>query len=380
MYGQRQVLKTIIDTASPIDPQFNRHHSSFHITKMKLNCFHCERPLTISPAQLGTEVYCPHCGQRLRLPAAEGATAEDPSAANNVTGSWMSNSISGLISVVIHAALFLIFALVTCDFRGGSGNAGEEVLIGELPGVELNESQQEQLDASEAEAQTEQQADELDEMLDLVAPLETSDSELAVDIDLSEFAPSSASGGGSPGIGAITGGGGALGDGASFMGISAKGTRFCIIADNSGSMEGPKLEHVKEEIIETLSTMGNRGRFQLIFFNSREVPYPQSGWQHPRKERAAVARWLQSVTAGGGTYPTPAFRVAMALSPRPDAIFFMTDGQFPDQVVREIRDLNAQGGRRVKVHTISFVDRSAENLMRQIAQESGGKYRHVAGF
>ena len=76
----------------------------------------------------------------------------------------------------------------------------------------------------------------------------------------------------------------------------------------------------------------------------------------------------------------PAFRVAFQLVPRPDAIFFMTDGQFPAEVVEEIAALNRGGGRRVVIHTISFMDTSSEPLMKRIASDSGGKYRHVSGF
>jgi hypothetical protein len=132
--------------------------------------------------------------------------------------------------------------------------------------------------------------------------------------------------------------------------------------------------------LETLTTMGSRGRFQLIFFNTQELPYPQPGWRHPRKERADVAAWLQTVTAAGGTYPTPAFRVALSLSPRPDAIFFMTDGLFPEQVVDEVANLNRGGEKRVPIHAISFMDTSSESLMKKIAGDSGGRYRHVSGF
>jgi len=184
----------------------------------------------------------------------------------------------------------------------------------------------------------------------------------------------------SPAISALAGGGGALGEGASFMGVHAKGTRFCIIADRSGSMVGPKLDFVKKEILETLSTMHRRGRFQLIFFNTRDLPYPQPGWRDPRIERSDVATWLQTVTAGGGTYPTPAFRVALSLSPRPDAIFFMTDGLFPVQVVDEVAELNRGGEKRVQIHAISFMDTSSEALMRKIASDSGGTYRRVSEF
>jgi hypothetical protein len=345
---------------------------------MLYRCFHCQKELRIEPEQLGSSVVCPHCESVIDLPEADAVQRKhDGGSPRGVAGSWLSNSISGLISVVAHMMLLLCFALVTCEYRGLEGEAGEEVTIGELPSETLTESPMEELvaEASQPETQPDQT---LDEMLDVATPMDATADAAAFELDASILAPSGA--GGAPAMSALSGGGGAVGEGASFMGVHAKGSRFCIIADRSGSMDGPKLAHVKEEILETLSTMGRQGRFQLIFFNSNELSYPQPGWRHPRRERVEVASWLQGVNAEGGTYPTPAFNEAFKLSPPPDAIFFMTDGQFPDQVVTEIDNLNRSRGRRVVIHTISFMDTSSGPLMQRIAAASGGKYRHVSGF
>ena len=167
---------------------------------------------------------------------------------------------------------------------------------------------------------------------------------------------------------------------ASFMGLQATGQRFCIIADCSGSMKGGKIDFVKSEVLRTIGGLSGGTRFQICFFNSRELPFPQEGWRRPVEEIGALRNWVnQVIQANGGTEPAGAFRFAFALRPRPDAIFFMTDGKFGADVVGVISGLNAEG-RTVPVHTITFVDRSAEAMMRRIAQESGGRYRHVAGF
>jgi hypothetical protein len=273
----------------------------------------------------------------------------------------------------------LVFAMVTCDFRGAGPGEGEEVLIGQLPVEQLNNSAEEQLDTAPADAVADESPQDADQMLEVETPLDAEQGEFSFDVSLSDLTPSGSAAAGAS-ISALSGGGGALGEGASFMGVHAKGTRFCIIADRSGSMEGAKLDYLKEEILETLTTMRSRGRFQLVLFHSRATPYPQAGWRHPRRDRAAVATWLGTITAGGGTNPTPAFELALNLEPRPDAVFFMTDGQFDDEVVDEVAQLNRMGGRRVPIHTISFMDTSAEALMRKIASDSGGRYRHVSEF
>jgi hypothetical protein len=346
---------------------------------MQVRCFHCNRELSISADQLGGEITCPHCQGALRLPDAKVYEQQQDSHPANVTGSWISNSISALVSATVHIGLLLAFALITCDFRGGGGGEGQEVLIGELPRVDFTETMPDQLDVREAQPEA-SAADSPDSALEVVTPVESADSEFSLDVSISALAPSGSAGASSPAMSALSGGGGSLGEGASFMGVHAKGARFCIIADRSGSMEGRKLQHVKDEILYTLATMSSRARFQLVFFYNVAQPYPESGWLHPRREQSNVAQWLKSVSGGGGTYPTPAFQAAFAMSPPPDAIFFMTDGLFPEEVVTDIQDLNRSSPNKVVIHTISFMDRSAEALMQRIASDSGGKYRHVPGF
>jgi hypothetical protein len=351
-------------------PQFN---------VMDIRCFYCGRTVPIMAEQLGGEVACPACGGSVRLP--EAVAQHDSKRTDAATGrSWLDNSIAGLFSLVIHFSLLLVFASVTCDYRSGSGVDGEEVLIGVLPQVDLSEQDDGALDASTAMASSADQQDTMIDEFEVLTPLNSSTSDALIDLDLSNVRPSGGGSGGVPELAALAGGGGALGQGASFMGLHAKGTRFCIIADCSGSMEGPPLKFLKDEVLETVNSMSTQARFQVFFFSSRAIPYPHLGWRHPRRDQTELANWLQGVQAGGGTYPTPAFELAFQLSPPPDVIFFMTDGLFTERAVDEIARLNRQSGRGAQIHTISFMDTSSETLMRRIASDSGGRYRHVAGF
>jgi len=343
---------------------------------VKLTCFDCGKPFAVSADQAGTEVTCPHCRGIIRLPATEGEDGCAQEESYEVGGGWLSKSVSSLVSFVFHLTLLLLCAAITCNDRDGGG-MGDEVQIGVLPDVQLSSNPNERLDTREAEAKSEE-GSERDGTLVEVAPVDTYAGDETVQVPLLPAAPSGAATGGQ--IGAITGGGGALGEGATFMGTKATGRRFCIIADKSGSMAGPKLEHVKEEILETVRSLKSGTRVQLVFFSSRKMPYPKPDWLHPRKELPELEDWLEEVSGGGATYPTPAFRVAFKLDPPPDAIFFMTDGLFYAGVVDEVASLNRKGQRRVVIHTISFMDRSAEALMQEIARDSGGTYRHVSGF
>ncbi|MGY8769235.1 MAG: VWA domain-containing protein [Pirellulales bacterium] len=342
---------------------------------MQLSCFYCGNPLSATVEQLGSEVECPHCFKLVRLPEPE-ELKEEKEASPTLFHSVFHDSVSALLSVIIHAGLLILFAAVTCDHRSGQGE-GEEVLLGELPSVDLGDSGGEVLNTTEVESD----ASDLSDLLEDVSPPSAAPSEEGEMVDISQLLPSGASGGAMSSISTVGGGGGSLAAGASFMGVEAEGSRFCIIADCSGSMSGQKLEFVKQEILETLSSMKREASFQIVFFHSTDLPYPEKGWRSPIRDRQRVTAWLRDdVQAAGGTIPLPAFEVALKFSPRPDAIFFMTDGLFGADLVNQVKQLNTTGGRRVTIHTISFMDKSSEQMMRQIAEDSGGKYRHVSAF
>ena len=141
----------------------------------------------------------------------------------------------------------------------------------------------------------------------------------------------------------------------SFLGTVAKGTRFCIIADNSGSMRGTPLETVKVELLKTLQSLAPDSQFHVSFFNSEPEPQAVPGWLKGGDGVAQVLPWLRTITARGGTEPTPAFEQAFQLDPKPDVIFFMTDGEIPWNVPDAVATLNGRG-RRVPIHTILFSD------------------------
>jgi hypothetical protein len=177
-------------------------------------------------------------------------------------------------------------------------------------------------------------------------------------------------------------------------------------------MKGIPVETVKVEVLRTLQSLTRESQFHVIFFNSKPEPQPVAGWLPGGQGVAQVLPWLRTISARGGTNPTPAFEMALRLSPRPDAIFFMTDGIIPPSVPGEVADLN-KSGKRVPIHTIYFsaqvgrlaaamqpaarprtpgfkqvialsagkdaaAVQRASALLQQIALQSGGTFRAVA--
>jgi hypothetical protein len=195
-----------------------------------------------------------------------------------------------------------------------------------------------------------------------------------------------ASGGGSLGSGDGAGGGdgmglgGGGGGGTSFFGVSSKGKRFAYIVDVSDSMRNDgKLPTAMRELARSIDALPDYSNFFVVLFSSGSVEPPgQRGWVRARKPAVrSVIRWLNEQDPGGGTLPRPAFVKVLSLEPRPDVIFFLTDGMLQDFDAAQCASLNAAGGKRAVINTIAFGDPSSQDALKQMAKDSGGVYRFV---
>jgi hypothetical protein len=191
----------------------------------------------------------------------------------------------------------------------------------------------------------------------------------------------------------VTGAGGDIGDSigagdagsgtggaAKFFGVEAVGTRFAYIVDVSGSMQGTKLRSLKIELIESLGALPEQTQFFVAFYSTEANP--MGGRTRWTRSDASGKEWAKDrtneITAFGGTNPLPGFQIVFDLLPRPDAVYFMTDGLFDAEVAGEVAKMNKRG-KRVPIHTIGFdmQDPAAETLLKRIAEESGGRYSPV---
>lgn len=196
------------------------------------------------------------------------------------------------------------------------------------------------------------------------------------------------SGGGSTGAGDIStggdglgggGGGAGGGTGAGFFGVEASGNRFAYIVDVSGSMAiGGKMDAMRSELLRSLNALLENHTFMVVPFSSDAAPLGgRTGWTDATERGKSWARRaamdLQPV---GGTNPSPGFFYVFSQRPKPDAIYFLTDGEFSPTVAAEIAGLNGEFD--VPIHCIAFGTRDAEAVMKRIAEQSGGTYTYVA--
>lgn len=177
----------------------------------------------------------------------------------------------------------------------------------------------------------------------------------------------------------VPGGGGGVGPQSPFMGISGNARRVVYLCDASGSMSGV-FGSLRAELKKAIRILKPIQAFNIIFFSEGE---PQALNKNdlvlatPDYKKRAELFVEREAAAHGSTEPTTAIR--MAFAQKPNLIYVLTDGfdafEGPYSIlVEEFRKLNAD--KSVKVNTILIKnreDKELEDVLRQIAQENGGR-------
>ena len=173
-----------------------------------------------------------------------------------------------------------------------------------------------------------------------------------------------------------------------FCGVQGGGNHFVYLVDSSGSM-GDAFESARQELLRSIDALSPKQRFYVIFFDA-EPDYMRLASPNADESRSAsaipenkqaLARWAMTIQMDRGKAPYDAIPFALKL--RPDAIFLLSDGEFPQRIEDLLRETN-----RVDnlfgddtpisiVHTIGYHSREGENRMKRIAKQNGGQYRHV---
>ncbi len=303
-------------------------------------------------------------------------------------GVWaFRGSMAGFgVSLLVHL-LFLLIAAIWTVGVGQAGGAGGDAGRGEIELAVMSDTELSALQGASLEVETPTIADaasisaELPEMLAPVADSGGSPGLPGAADGIGNVGDGMGGAGGDIGQGAGLGESGSGGGGAaSFFGVEATGTRFAYIVDTSGSMQGAKMGAMKVELLESIKTLLEHMQFFVSFFSNDAMPMGQRLKWTPASDTGKkwAADQAMQQQAYGGTNPLPAFQVAFDMTPRPDAIYFMTDGLFDEGVAAEVAKMNKRG-RRVPIHCIAFdvQEKGVEQLMKRIAEDSGGRYTAV---
>jgi hypothetical protein len=171
----------------------------------------------------------------------------------------------------------------------------------------------------------------------------------------------------------------------SLFGLVGEGYKFAYVFDRSGSMGGEgreSLRAVKAELVHSLKGLGRVHQFQIIFYNERPVLFNPSGTSgrlafatDENKER--VTRFLDSITAQGGTEHEDALRLAIRL--RPDVIYLLTDGDEPKLTPAQLEKISHRAA-GIVIHCIEFgpgPKPAGASFLADLARQNGGKYAHI---
>ena len=284
-----------------------------------------------------------------------------------------------VVSLFVH--LLIIILIANIDWLGKGEGGGREREVGIVDGGgggSIMYGQDEGIEVAGAEVKLETFVNETEvteEFEDVgVTPMEVSLSVSSGD----NAAGLVSAGGGSIGWGeAGVSGGGSGSGGASFFGLEVKGGKFVYVVDKSGSMKGRPLDSAKTELLRSISSLGEKQEFYVIFYDTGFQAMPGAGLvKGSDKNKRDCFSWVKGVGSTGGTNPTEAMKRALEL--RPDAIWLLSDGEFNSGIAETIQQANSDG--RVVISTIAFLSRDGEAVLRTIADQNGGKYRFVSGL
>jgi hypothetical protein len=183
-----------------------------------------------------------------------------------------------------------------------------------------------------------------------------------------------------------TGGSAEFGDGlgaaptAKFFGAKIEGRSIVFVLDNSGSMQGGRLETVIAELKRCVDALTEKQVFYVVFYSDVAYPLfypePEPDFIRPTdRNKQLLSRWLDTVELCLGDAVGEALAGAITLEP--DAVFLLSDGRIQGE--RKMQFLLSAGGGRFPIHTVGVGvgGETARLNLQQIAEANDGDFREA---
>jgi hypothetical protein len=293
-------------------------------------------------------------------------------------------SVCWLISAIINLLILLTTALLLLPYERSGGPL---TLIASVDSEEGElESLSEAADTASLDFGVE---------LEISQPEAFEPRELRVELDLAGGRLGQGPGGWRGGAGD-----GGAGGGTDYFGTVAYGDRFVYILDKSTSMNSnrggapepdSRFARARYELLRSVDTLAAYQSFYVILFSTTTRRMFDDKSRNPvmipatRENKRRLREWLEAADVGGGTDPREALFVAMSVAP--DAIFFLSDGDFrvkrnlkqmPFDVRLDVEELVEQINRGyTPIHTIAYEVPSSKKRMEILAQLTGGNYKYI---
>lgn len=217
-------------------------------------------------------------------------------------------------------------------------------------------------------------------------------------------------------------GGPGTGLGTSFFGNQAKGKHVVFVVDVSASMSGEQFSLMKSELTRSLEGLPRASKYQVIFF-SGPVWFAGQTINHEGRDRAVVSghrgkklvwendggasgfrfedgkqampvepwlsvssssirqtkREVKQIQRSFGTSWHLPMEMALSMDPKPDTVYFMTDGTVnnAESAVRDITKRNRRGGKKANIFTTAMMQPQAAEQLFELAKKNGGSFSKV---
>jgi hypothetical protein len=207
-----------------------------------------------------------------------------------------------------------------------------------------------------------------------------------------------------------------MGGGASFFNQKVTAKRVLYVIDYSLSMKGVRDQLMRKEMKKSIEHLGDGMQFQMIFFagpvwvagqevsqkgkvatvkdGGRKYEWKSDsdhhGWEPVGKKQTPewltvdqsslreAAKYVKETPLVLGTIWDHPLEMALSMEPKPDIIFFMTDGvagKKSEEIAKEMgRKAKIKG---VVINTVALMVPQAQEPLKQLARISGGQFSIV---
>jgi Ca-activated chloride channel family protein len=162
-----------------------------------------------------------------------------------------------------------------------------------------------------------------------------------------------------------------------FYGVPLGGANDVVfVVDKSGSMDGPKLDTAKRQLLDVIDRLPDGTRIGVLFFDNTFWDWP-SQFDHKLEtltsnNRQYAHNFIGMIEAGGPTAAVPALTAAVAMGAR--HIVLLSDGLANDHGDGDdLIALAADYGRRgIQIDTVGVGGDTDDRVMTRIAEVTGG--------